>query len=338
MKLFQKFDNAIANATNIVISTHLYPDADGIGSEISLCLALRKIGKNAICCNEEELLERYHYLDPEKVVHSVQNLDQNFKTKPDLIIVVDTNTIFRTGSAFLHYAEKQDCPILYIDHHPCALATQNDHCIDTSAAATGQLVGSLIEHLGVKFDQSMALALYTAILIDTSSFRYPTVTAKTHEMVAKLMATGINPPSAYNGIYGTKNIQHLHMLGTVLASANTNKTQEVAWIELKRKNLEKYHIDIEDTHAFINHLLILDDIKVACMFRDEGARVKVSLRSTGDYDVGLIATALGGGGHSHSAATLISKNGEQTIDEIIKDTIANIEELLKAQTLLKESL
>lgn len=338
MELFEKFDNAIKNAKNIVISTHLIPDADGIGSEISLCIALRKMGKNAICCNEEDLLERYKYLDEDDVVHSIHGLSKVFKEKPDLIIVVDTNTIFRTGAGFLRYAENNDCPILYIDHHPCAQATQNDHCIDTKAAATGQLVGELIEHSGIALDQKMALPLYTAILIDTSSFRYPTVTAKTHEMVAKLMATGINPPRAYNGIYGTKNIQHLHMLGTVLAATNSNKAEDIAWIELKKEDLEKFHTDIEDTHAFINHLLILDDIKVACMFRDDGSRVKVSLRSTGEYDVGLIATALGGGGHSHSAATLISKNGQELTSKIIEETVKNIEILLERQERLKESL
>lgn len=338
MEIFDKFENAIKRAKNIVISTHMVPDADGIGSQISLCLALRKIGKNAICCNEEELLERYKYLDEENVIHGLHSLDEYFKEIPDLIIVVDTNTIFRTGAEFLRYAEKLECPILYIDHHPCAQSTQNDHCIDTTAAATGQLVGDLIERLGMKFDQKMALPLYTAILIDTSSFRYPTVTAKTHEMIAKLMATGINPPRAYNGIYGTKNIQHLHMLGTVLASTNSNKSENIAWIELKKDDLVKYHIDVEDTHAFINHLLILDKIKVACMFRDDGSRVKVSLRSTGKYDVGLIATALGGGGHSHSAATLISKNGEETTNYIIEETVKNIELLLQRQDRLKDNL
>lgn len=338
MKIFEKFDNAIKDAKNIVISTHLIPDADGIGSEIALCLALRELGRNAICCNEEELLERYKYLDPDEVVCGVRDLDKYFTEKPDLIIVVDTNTIFRTGAAFLRYAEQTDCPILYVDHHPCAQATQNDHCIDTTAAATGQLVGELIEYLGIQITPKMALPLYTAILIDTSSFRYPTVTGKTHSLVAKLMETGINPPRAYNGIYGTKNIQHLHMLGTVLASTNCNEAEDIAWIELKKTDLEKFQIDIEDTHAFINHLLILDNIKVACMFRDDGPRVKVSLRSTGNYDVGLIATALGGGGHSHSAATLISKNGQENTANIIKETVKSIEQLLQRQESLKDSL
>ena len=102
-------------------------------------------------------------------------------------------------------------------------------------------------------------------------------------------------------------------------------------IVLKKEELEDHQIDIEDTHAFINHLLILDDISVACMFRDDGNQVKVSLRSTGDVDVGIIAIGLGGGGHSHSAATLITGTAERDLNEIIRETVDKIEELLDKQ-------
>ena len=328
MELYTKFKKAIDKAQNIVISTHLFPDADGIGSEISLCLALKKSGKNAICCNQEPLLERYKYLDPDDVVIGLKDMQERFPQKPDLVIVVDTNTVYRTGEKFKEYVEEQNCPVFYIDHHPCSKTLQDDNCIDTTAAATGQLVGELIKMLGIKFDQKIALPLYTAILIDTSSFRYPTVTAQTHRLIADLMDTGIEPPLAYNGIYGTKKIEHMHLLGNVLASADSNKSEEIAWLVLKHDEMEKFNIDIEDTHAFINHLLILDNIKVACMFRDEGKQLKRSLRSTGVVDVGLIAVQLGGGGHSHSAATMINKSEDKSLEELIKATIEKIEKCL----------
>src|SRR5690606_35704182 len=111
---------------------------------------------------------------------------------------------------------------------------------------------------------------YTAILIDTSSFRYPTVTADTHRMIASLMDAGVDAPMAYNGIYGTKKIFHMHLLGKVLPSTSCALGGQIAWITLKKEDLEIYHTDIEDTHAYINHLLVLDNIKVACMFRDDG--------------------------------------------------------------------
>lgn len=325
MNISNNFLTAIKDAQNIVISTHSFPDADGIGSEIALCLALKKIGKNVICANDEELLERYKYLDPLDVVISIQNINELYDAKPDLIIIVDTNIVKRTGKNFEAYYENYKCPVLYIDHHPCDQKTVENHCIDTKAAATGQLVGELIEMLDLEFDPYMALPLYTAILIDTSSFRYPTVTAKTHELIAKLMATGIQPPQAYNGINGTKKIEHMHLLGKVLCSANTNKSEEIAWIILKKEELCDYNVDIEDTHGFINNLLILDNVKVACMFRDDGEQVKISLRSSGDYDVGNIAISLGGGGHSHSAATVIKKTASDDLEIIVSKIISKIE-------------
>jgi len=204
----KKFHEAIKGKSNIIISTHAFPDADGIGGQIALCLALRELGKKADCINELPLLERYKYLDPQNTIKCIQTYKG--KTQDiDLVIVVDTNTIERTGK-FCEYVQNLDCPILFVDHHPCSEDIIKKHCIDVSAAATGQLVGELIESLGLSFSPEMALPLYTAILIDTSSFRYPTVSSKTHRLVAKLMDAGVKSPSAYNGIYGTKKIAYMH--------------------------------------------------------------------------------------------------------------------------------
>lgn len=329
MRILETFKAAIDSSKNIVISTHLIPDADGIGSEISLCLALKKLGKNVVCVNEEDLLHRYRYLDTHDNVISFDHFTKEYREKHhfkeiDLMIIVDTNSSARIGNkmqALLGNIKK----ILFVDHHPCPPALTAIHCIDTTAAATGQLVGNLIMSLGVKLDKEMALPLYTSILIDTSSFRYPTVSADTHRLVANLLDTGLNPPMAYNGIYGTKKIHHMHLLGSILASTESNSSGEIAWITVNQKDIDKHGSDVEDTYAFINNLLILDNIKVACMFRNIGHQVKVSFRSTGDVDVGVIAQAFGGGGHNHSAAVFIEGN----LDSVIVDTVAKIELMLK---------
>jgi len=85
---------------------------------------------------------------------------------------------------------------------------------------------------------------------------------------------------------------------------------------------------VEDTHAFINNLLVLNHIKVACMFRDDGDHIKMSLRSSGEYDVGFIAQALGGGGHSHSAATILIREPNETTQHVISRAINKVEEVL----------
>lgn len=329
MTILDTFKSRIQAADKILITTHDFPDADGIGSEISLCLALRELGKKCFCVNEEGLLDRYQYLDRDKVVQGFNDFaSKHSDFKPDLVIVVDTNTKARIGAKLGNYVG-ENYPMLFIDHHPCRGRDLSTHCIDVSAAATGQMVGEMIEALGVKFTKKIALPLYTAIIIDTSSFRYPNVSASTHRLVAKLMDTGINPPEAYNGIYGTKRVVHMHLLAKILNSASTNADESIAWMLLRKEDIDQFKSDVEDTHAFINHLLILNNIKVAIMFRDDGDQVKMSLRSTGDVDVGLVAQALGGGGHSHSAATMIPKVAGLTTEMIISQTVKKVEEIVQ---------
>lgn len=329
MTILDTFKSRIQVAERILITTHEFPDADGIGSEISLCLALREYGKKCFCVNEEPLLDRYQYLDKDKVVLGFKDFQTKLPDfKPDLMIVVDTNTKLRVGSQLGAYIV-DDMPVLYIDHHPCRGRDLSDHCIDVTAAATGQLVGEMIEHLGIKFSKKMALPIYTSIIIDTSSFRYPTVSASTHKLVAKLMDTGINPPEAYNGIYGTKRVHHMHLLASILNTASTNKDETIAWMLLKKEDIDRFAGDVEDTHAFINNLLVLNNIKVACMFRDDGDHIKMSLRSSGEYDVGTIAVALGGGGHSHSAATILTRGSGESTEQVIDRAVKKVEDVLK---------
>lgn len=326
MNITERFKFLTKKAENIVISTHIFPDADGIGSEIALCLAMRALGKNAICVNEEPLLERYKYLDPYDVVISLEDYKAFYpEADVDLFIVTDTNSLDRIGDGVKSIAENVP-NLLFIDHHPCSKKVMDSHCIDTTKAATGELAGDLIKSLEVELTREMALPLYTAVLIDTSSFRYPTVTGNTHRLIGSLMDTGVRPPHAYNMIYGTKKITFMKLLGKVLASAHTTKDEKIAWLTLTEDMLEKFHVDTEDTHAFINHLLVLDNIKVAAMFKQMGNQIKVSLRSVGNVDVGVMAIALGGGGHDHSAAAVI----EGSLEAVVKSTIEKLQELLEA--------
>ncbi|MBT6325399.1 MAG: bifunctional oligoribonuclease/PAP phosphatase NrnA, partial [Bdellovibrionales bacterium] len=305
MSIKKRFLEAIEVANSIILTTHLHPDADGIGSQIALCLALRQIGKKAICVNQLSLMTRYQYLDKEKTIISYKEYTHQYKNQDiDLFIVLDTNSLTRIGDEFKAIVRKSK-NLLFIDHHPCAKEIAAIHCIDTKKAATGELIGELIEGLPVKFTKDIALPLYTAILIDTSSFRYPTVTHSTHSMVAKLLKTGIKSSEAYVQLYGTKEISHIQLLGEILNTSSINSQTNIAWISLTEKQMKKYKTVLEDTHAFINHLLVLNNIKVVCMFRESGKFIKISFRSLGITNVGILAEALGGGGHNHSAATVI---------------------------------
>jgi bifunctional oligoribonuclease and PAP phosphatase NrnA len=325
MKKYRHVVSLVEQAQNIVITTHLHPDADGVGSQVALGMALLQLGKNVTCVNEMPLSPRYKYLDAKDFVISSDEFIERSQGKAiDLIIVVDTNSLSRIGTKMVSLVQHSK-NMLFVDHHPAPKQIMALHCIDTSMAATGQLVGHLIEAFGATLNYDIALALYTAIIIDTSSFRYPTVSGETHRLIASLLETGVAASKAYNLIYGTKKLSHLHLLGSILTLSQTNSDETIAWISLSEKLMATFAVVNEDTHSFVNHLLVLDNIKIACMFRESGPVTKVSLRSSGTIDVGILAESLGGGGHNHSAATIV----EGELEEVTRTTIAKLEIMLK---------
>lgn len=318
MNRFDLFQNAIKDAKNVLIVTHANPDADGIGSQIALAEALTIIKINCYCLHEDHLLQRYRYLDPHGLITTYKKyLKDHSSLKIDLTIVADTNSLDRLDRNIRNIAINSK-NILFIDHHPCAKELQALHCIDISAAATGEVVGHLINDLNIPFTKEMSLALYTSIMCDTSSFRYPTVTGKTHRLIAKLMDVGVVTPYAYNKIYGAKKIEHMRLLGDVLKNSQITHNGEIAWLTITQDDIKKYNIEHDDTHAFINHLLILKNVKVALMFKELEGYVKISFRSPGEIDVGAIAQALGGGGHNFSAATTLKGDLDQIIEDIVE--------------------
>lgn len=327
--LYTELGERISSAKKILCTTHINPDADGIGSAAALCLGLKDLHKSTTLILEQKLHKKYHHL-----VHMVDYLeyetqenlmDDNFIQKFDLVLVVDTNHIKRTGQKISQYLNTHP-NVIFIDHHPFHDHESPAHFIDSRASATGEMVGHLLNQLHINFTKPIALALYTAILIDTNVFRYPSVTADTHRLIAKLLDTGLTVTEAYNVFHGSKKVHHMHLLGHILKNAKVNSSGSVAWIWISEADLTEYQSDLEDTNAYINNLLSLDGIKVACMFREEGNKIKISFRSHGDIDVALIAQSMGGGGHSHSAATLLSKQTNFNKVNIEDHTLRLIEE------------
>ena len=327
----QLFKSLTKKAKNILISTHTYPDADGLGSQIALAIALKEMGKNVICVNQSPINKRYAHLDFNKSLLSYKQFTKlNFKGPIDLYIITDANSLHRIGHDIEKLVKKSK-HLLFIDHHPCPQELSALHCINHKISSTGEIIGTLIKSLNLSYTKEMALALYTAILIDTNSFRYPTVTGNTHRMIAELMDYGVNSNKAYNQMYGTKKLSYMKLLGTLLSTAKTNKENTIAWITLDEQIMKKFDVDPEETHSFINHLLILDKILIACVFRQIGKSIKISLRSTGKVDVGAISLALGGGGHHHSAATIV----EGVLKNVTEDTVKKLEIILKEQSIIK---
>lgn len=331
--LYTELRNKILTANKILCTTHLNPDADGIGSAAALCLGLKEVGKKTTLLLEHRLHKKYHHLVHQTNYHELENHAAansdmvDFVEGYDLIIVVDTNQISRTGSAVSSLLAAHH-NIIFIDHHPYENYDSPQHFIDSRASATGEMVGHLLTAMNIPFSKAIALAIYTAILIDTNVFRYPSVTAETHRLIADLLDSGLTVTEAYNIFHGSKKIHHMHLLGHILKNCRVNESETVAWIWITEADLLEYQSESEDTNAYINNLLSLDGIKVVCMFREEKNKIKISLRSHGDVDVSAIAQSFGGGGHSHSAAAMMTLQSGLNKDKLCSHCISVVEKFL----------
>ncbi|MBF0361751.1 MAG: DHH family phosphoesterase [Oligoflexia bacterium] len=342
MRQINNLKKLIYDADTIILTTHIIPDADGIGGQVALYQALKLLGKKVFAVNEEPLHQRWKKifkdLSPVSYKKFKQEFKQEFKQDKknkcnkcnaiDLFILIDANSSERIGHRMqnlLGISKKFIC----IDHHPLSLInkTKNTtHFIDSTAAATAEIIAKLIKHLHIKYSKEMALALYSAIIIDTSSFRYPNVTFHTHKLISELLKTGINPAVIYDQIYGAKSPKHFQLLGKILGNVKITSDQQIAYLIIPQKLLGKYDVDEEDTYSYINYLLVLDKIKIVCLFRElkrPKGYIKLSIRSNFQkehLDAGKMAANLGGGGHNHSAAAII----KGSLNKVITQTLVKI--------------
>ena len=277
-------------ANTITLTTHLIPDPDGIGSMVALGYALQAKRKKVRLLLKKKLYEKYHYLDPRGLIHSISEKDIT-KSKTFLLFWMQTqSTAWVSESKIQEYSEETFSSIITHVHLNYGFL----NLIDTSYAATGELVADLIDDMDTPLTKEIALALYTAILIDTSSFNYPTIKGRTHRIIAKLLESGISSKEAFQKINSLKDISSIHLLGRVLSRASVSG--QVAFTHVTKKDLDQFNTPLEESFGLINHLIHLNDILVVCLFIELSPKsTKVSFRSFKNIDVGLIAQQLGGG-------------------------------------------
>tara|TARA_B100000925_G_scaffold271612_1_gene234967 strand:+ start:2018 stop:3001 length:984 start_codon:yes stop_codon:yes gene_type:complete len=303
----------INNAKNIILTTHIVPDPDGIGSLIALSSALKKLKKNVEIVLEKELAHKYSYLDTANQVKCFSKL--KISKKIDLFIVLDANNLERTGDN-VKLINQHAKELLFIDHHPSSLEVKALHLIDTSYVATGEIVANLIKKLKIKLDKEIALCLYTAILIDTSSFNYPTMKSRTHQIISELIDAGVSPKDAFRKINTQQNLNFIYLTGLVLRNCKIDG--KLIYSSVTQSALSKHDVDLDDTFGLINHFIHVEGVDIACMFFEiDENKTKVSFRSFSGVDVGSIAEVFGGGGHTYSSATVMNSSLKAAQQKII---------------------
>lgn len=322
---FSKIVKIIEQNNSFLITSHINPDADAIGSELGFYYLLKKLNKIARIVNVSKTPYYLEFLDTSNIIEIFQeNKHSELFNSVDVLVALDFQQLKRIADMqkFFHDSSKIK---LCIDHHEFPENFTENLFIDTTYASTGEMIYDLIEYMKIDLDFKLAETLYAAIMTDTGSFRFDRTTAQTHLRTAKLLQTGINPHKIYKQIYDQGSFGKLTLLGKSLLSMKFDSSKQIGYMKISSLDFEQTNTTLEDTEGFVNYCLTIKGIKVGMLFTETESGFKVSLRSIGKIPVNKIAAEFGGGGHMNAAGLRIDDGKILDYEEkIIAKTIEYI--------------
>lgn len=313
----------ILSNKSFLITTHVNPDADAIGSEVAMYLMLEKLGKEAKVINHSLTPYNLEFLDVQKRIeqyHPEKHL--KYFQECDVLIALDFNRSDRTVSmkdAFNASSKLKIC----IDHHLDPENFADHYFIDTEYSATGHIIYDFIQSTDIiKLTSKIALPLYAAIMTDTGSFRFERTTPELHRIAANLLETGVVPGEVYDNIYDQSKFSKIRLLGRALDSMKlTGLNNQIGYMVLRRNDFIECEAIESDTENFVNYALSVENVVIGLLFLELKQGFKVSFRSKGNIPINKLASIFGGGGHLNAAgARLLDGNMTEFIPVILAET------------------
>ena len=303
-RLFARLCDA---AQSFVLTTHLNPDGDAIGSEISLARFLVAGGKQVAIINHDPTPDTLKFVeDPSLPIQCYDPAIHDAALgEADLVVLVDNSAPDRLGRMEKRMVELAG-NTLCIDHHPGRSAPWGHQIVDVSACATAMMVHELTRAQGWTPDLVAAEAIYVGLATDTGFFRFNSTSARAHQVAAELLELGVRPARAYREVYERNTLAYTHLLGHALSAVQLDGDGAVASVRITRELETRLGAQDVDTSEITTSLLALDTVQIVALFRElPDQRVKVSLRSKAEYDVHGLATEFGGGGHRNASGIVL---------------------------------
>lgn len=312
----------LATPKKIAIIPHRSPDGDAMGSTLGLYHFLLKLNQQPVVIAPNEFPEFLAWLPAsEKVLIFEKDKENVSKILHDaeLIFTLDFNALHRTGE-MENVLNKLKAPFIMIDHHQ----SPDDYALytysDTKYGSTCEMIFNFISYLGKKelIDKTIASCLYTGIVTDSGSFRFPSTTSTTHRVAAELLDFGAENGTIHNSLFDNNSYHRLQLLGRALQNLKVIPEHKTSYIKLTQQELDEFKYVKGDTEGIVNYGLTIKGIIFAAIFienKDEGI-IKISFRSQGNFDVNKFAREnFNGGGHINAAGGKSTKSLDETVSD-----------------------
>ena len=283
----------ILRCQRFVLTSHVRPDGDAIGSQLAMAYALRHLGKEVRIVNRDPAPPTLQVFPGVSDIEIAERTDD----PADCVIVMESGDLTRTGVAGLERGF-----IINIDHHVGNTIFGAVNWLDLSAAACGEMVFDLVGDLGVPLTPEIAVHVYVAILTDTGSFHYSNITPRTFEISRLCVEAGVDPPTVARSVFDSCSLGRLRLLGAVLNRMRLDPSGRLAIISVDPQLAAECGGTYEDTEGLINQPLTVKQIQAVVFFKEVApGDWRISMRSKGSIDINVVAREFGGGGHKNAS-------------------------------------
>lgn len=314
----KKFKKIINKANTFFLTIHTTPDADALGSMLSIYDWLKRLGKKVWAYSKDELSSNLSIIPHYRVVkHHIKN------KRYDVAIFFECSTPERCGFDLSGISFSKT---ISFDHHKTAKKYADLNILDFKSPSTSEIIWNLFKKMNVKINKNIALSLYAGIVTDTGRFHYPQTKPTTHIIASKLLEHKINFTKINDNFFSKTTYQNLKLLSRALESMEI--INKVAIMILKDKDFSQFNADMHHSENIINYPMMLDDVLVSVLIKEDKEKYNVTMRSKNKIDVGNIALSFGGGGHMNASGFKISKNKLSSIYELKEKLIKKIKKAL----------
>jgi nanoRNase/pAp phosphatase (c-di-AMP/oligoRNAs hydrolase) len=326
---YQLISAALEDCKNVLLTTHVRPDGDALGSCAAMALGLSRRGISSTVLLLSHLPSKYAFVfrdneiahvDAEKGWPSTLSLDAF-----DALIVLDTGT----WSQLPGLRERLSTwakPKLVVEHHLTQENWADATLVVTEAAAAGEIVAELLDQWGVELDRPIAAALYLAIASDTGWFQFSNTRPYTLRLAARLMEAGVDTDSLYKALYQNERAERIALQTRAQGSLELLCDGRLAVMRIGKKDFEETHAKVPDTENLINIPLQIRTVEVSLVFTEptEPGPIRVSLRSKGQVDVARFAEKFGGGGHARAAGLKVEGTLKDVHDTVLGEMVGTL--------------
>ena len=318
MNDFSSLKEIIDEHGSFLLSTHVNPDADALGSQLGFYLILKKLGKNVRVINHSATPYNLEFLDQYNVIEKFDETDHaNVFDESEVFVLLDLNQGNRIASMEKGLRAFKGLKVC-IDHHQ-----DTENLFDfvfggIEYSATSEIIYDFIEETKiVELDYAIALQLYSGIMTDTGSFRFDRTSPRIHRIMAELLEKGVSPTDVYDKIYDQFKLGRVKLLGEALSSVQLDSTQKIAYMVVRREQLNQNDATEADIDGFVNYCLTIQGVQIGILFYELKDGIKVSFRSKGEIPVNKLAKEFNGGGHTNASGIRLFNTTVEDVKEKI---------------------